>query len=233
MLTFSASYFTEVFSKLLVAVPFTFEVILISAMLCMVSGALVSIIRITKCPVLYEISEVWLSLVRSIPFVLMLFLSYFLLPFLLKSAGIPTGGIPKVVYVYITMVFAYAPVIAEVIRPAYFSIEKGQREAAIVFGMTPWQCILQVVMPQMIPAVLPPLVNQLIEIVKDTSLMYMIGLMDLMGRTELLITVNQGIGKLESYLAVAILYWVVVAALEAVMKYLENRQTRILSRRVS
>ena len=88
-------------------------------------------------------------------------------------------------------------------------------------------------MPQMIPAVLPPLVNQLIEIVKDTSLMYMIGLMDLMGRTELLITVNQGIGKLESYLAVAILYWVVVAALEAVMKYLENRQTRILSRRVS
>lgn len=99
--------------------------------------------------------------------------------------------------------------------------------------MTPAQEIVQVVMPQMIPTVLPLLVNQVIEIVKDTSLMYMIGLMDLMGRANLIITVHQGIGKLESYLAVAILYWVMIAVLESLMKYLENRQTRILNRRVS
>lgn len=231
MLTFSFSYFLTVFPKLLTALPFTFYVILVSTLLCIAGGILVSVVRILKIPVLYGVTEVWLSFVRSMPFVLLLFLSYFLVPFLLRWSGLLKGSLDKTVYVYITMVFAYAPVIAEVIRPAYFSVDKGQREAAEVFGMTPVQEIVQVVMPQMIPAVLPPLVNQIIEIVKDTSLMYMIGLMDLMGRADLIITVNQGLGKLESYLAVAILYWVIVAALEAVMKKLENRQTRILTRR--
>ena len=233
MLTFSISYFLEVLPKLLSAIPFTFEVIVVSAVLCILAGILVSIIRILRIPILMPITDVWLSFVRSMPFVLLLFLSYFLVPFLLKASGLVQGSLNKIIYVYITMVFAYAPVIAEIIRPAYFSIEKGQKEAAEVFGMTPAQEIVQVVMPQMVPTVLPLLVNQVIEIVKDTSLMYMIGLMDLMGRANLIITVHQGIGKLESYLAVAILYWVMIAVLESLMKYLENRQTRILNRRVS
>ena len=233
MLTFEPTYFIEILQKLLTVVPFTFYVVLISALCCVIGGIVVSAIRIRKIPVLYEITNFWLSFVRSMPFVLLLFLMYFLVPFLLKVSGLVSSGLDKITYVYITMAFAYAPVIAEVIRPVYFSIEKGQREAVVVFGMTPLQSMIHVVLPQMIPSLLPPLVNQLIEIVKDTSLMYMIGLMDLMGRANLLITVHQGIGKLESYVAVAVLYWIMVAALESLMKYLENRQTRILTRRIS
>lgn len=233
MLTFSISYFLEIIPKLFSAIPLTLEVIGISTILCLLSGILVSIIRIQRTPVLFQITEIWLSFVRSMPFVLLLFLSYFLAPFLLMKTGLISGSVNKIVYVYITMVIAYAPVLAEVIRPAYFSIDKGQKEAAVVFGMNSFQWTTQIVFPQMIPTVLPLLVNQMIEIVKDTSLMYMIGLMDLMGRAELLITVNQGLGKLESYLAVAILYWVIIGVLETVMKYLENRQTRILNRRES
>lgn len=233
MLTFSISYFLEVLPKLFTAIPMTVEVIGVSTVLCLLSGIIVSVVRIRRTPVFFQITEVWLSFVRSMPFVLLLFLSYFLTPFILTKTGIITGSVNKIVYVYITMVIAYAPVLAEVIRPAYFSIDKGQEEAAVIFGMNSFQWITQVVFPQMVPTVLPLIVNQIIEIVKDTSLMYMIGLMDLMGRAELLITVNQGLGKLESYLAVAVLYWIIIGILETVLKRLENRQTRILNRRES
>ena len=76
MLTFSISYFLEVFPKLLSAIPFTFEVIVVSAVLCILAGILVSIIRILRIPVLMPVTDVWLSFVRSMPFVLLLFLSY-------------------------------------------------------------------------------------------------------------------------------------------------------------
>lgn len=226
MLTFDFGYFLETFPRILEALPFTFYVICLSAVLCVLAGGLVSVVRITKCPVLYPLTSLWLSFVRSMPFVLLLFLMYFTVPAFLRMAGIDTSQIPKISYVFAAVVFGFAPVIAEVIRPAYYSVDKGQQEAAMVFGMTPAQRVLHIVLPQMVPALLPPLVNQVIEIVKDTSLMYMLGLMDIMGRANMLINVNRGLGKLENFIAVAILYWAVIAFLEAVMHYLDRRNSK-------
>lgn len=225
MLTFDFSYFLSTFPKVADALPFTFFVIIVSAILCILAGALVSIIRIARIPVLFQICGAWLSFVRSMPFVLLLFLMYFTVPAFLRMAGIDTSAIPKVTYVFAAVTFGFAPVIAEVIRPAYFAIDKGQHEAALVFGLSPWQRIIHIVIPQMIPMLLPPMVNQVIEIVKDTSLMYMLGLMDIMGRANMLIHVNLGRGKLENYIAVALLYWAVIAFLELVIHYLNKKNS--------
>lgn len=225
MLTFDFSYFLSTFPKVADALPFTFFVIIVSAVLCILAGALVSIIRIARIPILFQICGAWLSFVRSMPFVLLLFLMYFTVPAFLRMAGIDTSTIPKVTYVFAAVTFGFAPVIAEVIRPAYFAIDKGQHEAALVFGLSPWQRIIHVVIPQMIPMLLPPMVNQVIEIVKDTSLMYMLGLMDIMGRANMLIHVNLGRGKLENYIAVALLYWGVIALLELVVHYLNKKNS--------
>lgn len=226
MLTFDMGYFLETFPKVAEALPFTFFVIIVAAVLCIAAGSLVAAIRIARVPVLFQFCGAWLSFVRSMPFVLLLFLMYFTVPAFLRMGGIDTTGIPKISYVFAAVVFGFAPVIGEVIRPAYFSVDKGQHEAALVFGMSPFQRIVRVVMPQMVPVVLPPLVNQVIEIVKDTSLMYMLGLMDIMGRANMLIQVNMGRGKLENYIAVALLYWAVIALLEALMHYLNERNSK-------
>lgn len=225
MLTFDFSYFLDVLPKVADALPFTFFVILASSVLCIVAGILVSVIRIARIPVLYGLTGVWLSFVRSMPFVLLLFLMYFTVPAFLRVAGVDTSQIPKVSYVLAAVVFGFAPIIAEVIRPAYFSVDRGQHEAALVFGFSDWQRVTRVILPQMVPVLLPPMVNQVIEIVKDTSLMYMLGLMDIMGRANMLIHVNMGRGKLENYIAVALLYWAVIALLEAVMHYLNKRNS--------
>ncbi len=226
MLSFDFAYFLNVLPKVAEALPFTAFVIMTSAVLSILAGALVSVVRIRRTPVLYGISEAWLSFVRSMPFVLLLFLMYFTVPAFLRAAGADVSDIPKVVYVIMAVVFGFAPIIAEVIRPVYFAIDRGQHEAALVFGFTPWQRVSQIIIPQMVPMLLPPMVNQVIEIVKDTSLMYMLGLMDMMGRANMMIHVNLGRGKLENYIAVAILYWAVIAALEAVMQYLNKRNSK-------
>ena len=233
VLTFNLEYFWTVWPQLLEAVPFTLYFIVMSSLVSLLAGVIVALIRIPRLPVLYQLTEVWMSFVRSMPFVLLLFLSYFLLPLLLQTLGVDTNAIPKEVYVYVAMIIHYGPIIAEVIRPAYEAVPRGQTEAAIAFGLSAWHRVTRILLPQALPIMLPGMVNQLIEIIKDTSLMYMIGLMDLMGRANLLIHLRMGEGKLECYIAVAIIYWILISALELLAARLDERSQKFLRRRAA
>lgn len=233
VLTFNLEYFWTVWPQLLEAVPFTLYFIVMSSVVSLLAGILVALIRIPRLPVLYQLTEVWMSFVRSMPFVLLLFLSYFLLPLPLQTLGVDTNAIPKEVYVYVAMIIHYGPIIAEVIRPAYEAVPRGQTEAAIAFGLSAWHRVTRILLPQALPIMLPGMVNQLIEIIKDTSLMYMIGLMDLMGRANLLIHLRMGEGKLECYIAVAIIYWILISALELLAARLDEHSQKFLRRRAA
>lgn len=233
VLTFNLEYFWTVWPQLLEAVPFTLYFIVMSSLVSLLAGVIVALIRIPRLPVLYQLTEVWMSFVRSMPFVLLLFLSYFLLPLPLQTLGVDTNAIPKEVYVYVAMIIHYGQIIAEVIRPAYEAVPRGQTEAAIAFGLSAWHRVTRILLPQALPIMLPGMVNQLIEIIKDTSLMYMIGLMDLMGRANLLIHLRMGEGKLECYIAVAIIYWILISALELLAARLDERSQKFLRRRAA
>lgn len=233
VLTFNLEYFWTVWPQLLEAVPFTLYFIVMSSLVSLLAGVIVALIRIPRLPVLYQLTEVWMSFVRSMPFVLLLFLSYFLLPLPLRTLGVDTNAIPKEVYVYVAMIIHYGPIIAEVIRPAYEAVPRGQTEAAIAFGLSAWHRVTRILLPQALPIMLPGMVNQLIEIIKDTSLMYMIGLMDLMGRANLLIHLRMGEGKLECYIAVAIIYWILISALELLAARLDEHSQKFLRRRAA
>ena len=233
VLTFNLVYFWTVWPQLLEAVPFTLYFIVMSSLVSLLAGIIVALIRIPRLPVLYQLTEVWMSFVRSMPFVLLLFLSYFLLPLPLQTLGVDTNAIPKEAYVYVAMIIHYGPIIAEVIRPAYEAVPRGQTEAAIAFGLSTWHRVTRILLPQALPIMLPGMVNQLIEIIKDTSLMYMIGLMDLMGRANLLIHLRMGEGKLECYIAVAIIYWILISALELLAARLDEHSQKFLRRRAA
>ncbi len=233
VLTFNLEYFWTVWPQLLEAVPFTLYFIVMSSVVSLLAGIIVALIHIPRLPVLYQLTEVWMSFVRSMPFVLLIFLSYFLLPLPLQTLGVDTNAIPKEVYVYVAMIIHYGPIIAEVIRPAYEAVPRGQTEAAIAFGLSALHRVTRILLPQALPIMLPGMVNQLIEIIKDTSLMYMIGLMDLMGRANLLIHLRMGEGKLECYIAVAIIYWILISALELLAARLDEHSQKFLRRRAA
>lgn len=231
MLSFSVPYFFAQFPKLITVIPYTMYIIAVSALLCLVLGTAIAVVRLAKVPVLAHVCEVWLSFIRSMPFILELYLVYFCLPAFLKLFNVDTNGWPLEVYVFTAISFHYAPMISEVLRPAYLSVDRGQHEAAMVFGLSPFKRIYRIVAPQALPVALPGLVNQLIDMIKDTSLMFLIGVVDLMGKAGLIINGNYGKGKLESYVAVAVLYWGIVIILELIMHYFERRNLKPLSRR--
>lgn len=214
MLTFNVSYFLGLFPRLSTALPFTIEVIIASIFLCLFFGTLVAVIRIAKIPVLHQICKVWLSYNRSMPFILDLYLVYFVLPVIVRALHISPDGWPLTAYVLIALSFHYTPVISEIIRPAYLSVDKGQTEAAMVFGLSPFHRVVHIIAPQALPVALPGLVSEAINILKDTSVMFFIGVVDLMGRAGLIINANYGQGKLETYCAVALIYWALVILVE-------------------
>ena len=214
MLTFDFSYFLGIFPRLSTALPFTMEVIIASILLCLIFGILVAAVRIAKVPLLHQICEIWLSYNRSMPFILDLYLIYFVLPVIVRSLHIRPDGWPLTAYVLIALAFHYTPVISEIIRPAYLSVDRGQHEAAMVFGLSPWRRVTRIIVPQALPVALPSLVSESINILKDTSVMYFIGVVDLMGRAGLIINANYGQGKLETYCAVALIYWGLVILVE-------------------
>lgn len=148
MLTFNFSYFLGLFPRLSTALPFTIEVIIASIVLCLFFGTLVAVIRIAKVPVLHQICEVWLSYNRSMPFILDLYLVYFVLPVIVRALHISPDGWPLTAYVLIALSFHYTPVISEIIRPAYLSVDKGQTEAAMVFGLSPFHRVVHIIAPR-------------------------------------------------------------------------------------
>lgn len=127
MLTFNFSYFLGLFPRLSTALPFTMEVIATSIVLCLFFGTLVAVIRIAKVPLLHQICEIWSFYNRSMPFILDLYLVYFVLPVIVRSLHISPDGWPLTAYVLIALSFHYTPVISEIIRPAYLSVDRGQR----------------------------------------------------------------------------------------------------------
>ena len=208
MLTFDPSFFIGVFPRLISALPFTVEVIIASILLCLFFGTIIAVIRIARVPVLAPFCDIWLSYNRSMPFILDLYLVYFCLPAIIRGLGI------NPVSVLVSLPFHYAPVISEILRPAYLSVDRGQHEAAIIFGLSPVRRVFSIIAPQALPVAIPGLVSESVNILKDTSIMFFIGVIDLMGRANLIINAAFGQHRLETYTAVALIYWAIVIAIE-------------------
>ena len=167
MLTFNFDYFLGLFPRLATAIPYTAEVIVGSILFCLIVGMIIAVIRIARIPVLHQFCEIWLSYNRSMPFILDLYLVYFVLPVIVRGLGISPDGWPLTAYVLIALTFHYSPVISEIIRPAYLSVDKGQSEVAVVFGLSPFHRVFRIVAPQAFPVALPNLVSEAINIMKD------------------------------------------------------------------
>ena len=169
MLTFDPSFFIGVFPRLISALPFTVEVIIASIQLCLFFGTIIAVIRIARVPVLAPFCDIWLSYNRSMPFILDLYLVYFCLPAIIRGLGINPDGWPLTVYVLGSLTFHYAPVISEILRPAYLSVDRGQHEAAIVFGLSPVRRVFSIIAPQALPVAIPGLVSESVNILKDNG----------------------------------------------------------------
>ncbi len=183
-------------------------------------GVLLALGRRSSLPVLRSVSVAFIELWRGVPLITVLFMSSVLLPLFL-----PTGvEIDKLLRALIAIALFQAAYIAEVVRGGLQAIPKGQFEAAQALGLTYPQSMALVIMPQALKIAIPGIIVTFIELFKDTSLVVIIGLMDLLGITQAALNDPKWLGfAAEGYLFAGLIYWIFCFGLSRYGLYLERR----------
>ena len=182
---------------------------------------------------LRALAAVYVYVMRCTPSIVLLFIVFYGLPKLLQGAfGIDMNGMNRAVFAVITFTLLFGAYISEVFRAAYKAVLRGQYEAAICAGLSPVQAFAHVMLPQAAIVALPNFGNASINLLKEGSLAYTIGLIDLIGKGNLIIAQNFGAYGIEIYLACMLVYWAIVLLLEQVFTQVERRLDKGSSLRV-
>ena len=173
------------------------------------------------------LADGYINIIRCTPSIVLLFIVYYGIPKLaLGLFGLDLNFSSKIIYVIISLSLLYSATLAEIIRSAYLALGRSQYEAALSIGLTPLQAIRRVMLPQGIVVALPNLGNSLISLFKEGSLAFTIGLIDMMGAGNLIISRNYGAYSLETYIALAVIYWVITLSIEQFFLRLEKHYSK-------
>lgn len=200
---------------LLLGAAVTIEITAVSVAVGFFIGLFVGIARISQVKPLRILAAVYADCIRGTPLLVQIFLIYFALPMVTGhtiepfAAAVMACGINSGAY------------ISEIFRAGIQSIDPGQMEAGRSLGLSWWQTMRYVVLPQAIRNILPPLGNEFIAMLKDSSLVSVIGFEELTRRGQLIIA--QTYGSFEIWLTVAALYLIMTLAISRVVAYLERR----------
>ena len=202
---------------LLQATPVTLGFALGAMLLGLPLGFLVALARLSPFGFLRGISSVFVSFMRGTPLLVQIFVIYYGLPSFGIALNPIAGGI-------IALMLNAAAYLSETIRAAILSIPKGQREAATSLGLSSSQTMRLVVLPQAARVALPSMSNTLIGLVKDTSLVSVITVVELLRSAQLVIA--RTFEPFGPYLMAALIYWAISSLLEVVQRVLERRFSR-------
>lgn len=168
------------------------------------------------------LSKLYIWVFRGTPLMLQLFFFYFFLPIFFRKLGssFMLDAFPTAV---LTFVLNYAAYFAEIYRAGIESIDRGQYEAAQTLGISKTRTLFGIILPQTIKRVLPPVFNETITLVKDTALVNVIGVAELLKVAKGAVNRDQ---DATAYLVAALIYLVMTFVLTMVARYLERRFSR-------
>ncbi len=214
---FKISYFLEVLPKIASKVNVTFELTIVATVFALLLGVIIAIIGYYKVTGVYQFTRVYVSLMRGTPIVAQLYFFYYGIA--LYSAFV--RDMTPLVAVSVVLSMNEGAFMSESIRGALLSVDEGQKEAAYSLGMTNFQLITRIVIPQAVRVALPPLFNDVINLTKMTSLAFMLGVPDIMGAAK--IEGAKTFRYFEIYAAVMLIYWLIIFVLGMVHKVLEKK----------
>ncbi|MGI6852433.1 amino acid ABC transporter permease [Mesorhizobium sp. 1B3] len=211
---FSISTFLDSFGPLFWAARYTLLISVLGIGLGLLIGALVCAAALSPAVWLRRIAALWVSFLRGVPLLVQLLLFYYLLPVI----GI---DVPALVAAVVTVGICASAYISEIWRGAIMALPKGQAEAATAIGMGPRDIWTRVVLPQAVTLSLPALVNELILLVKASSLVSVVGILEVTRASQAQAATT--FRPLEVYLAAACIYLLINLCLAALGRYLEHR----------
>ena len=199
------TFIKEALPQVLTAIPVTLEMALLATLAGWILGILIAVARRNKIPVVSQICAVFVSFIRGVPMVILLYVAYYALPMMIYSAtGVDTTSIPAIWYAIVALSLDQAAYSSEVFRAALDSVNRGQLEAAWSVGMTTCQAIRRIVFPQALAVALPNLSGLFVGIIKGTSLAYYVGVYEITATANLL--ANPGLNFIEAYVITTVIY---------------------------
>ena len=216
MVSYDLSRVFGLLPSLLQALPTTLWIMFVTALIGSLLGGLLAWAQIAEEQSFAGLARGYIFILRCTPPIVLLFLVFYGIPeFLEWWLGLDINNWSRTVFVIITMILLFAAMIAEVFKAAYLAVPKGQTEAGLSIGLTPVQTFLRIV----------NLTTALLNLMRDAALAYTIGAVDVMGAGQNLISRNLGNYSLETYTAVALIYWGIALVVSLASQLLEKSLT--------
>ncbi|MDC0932230.1 amino acid ABC transporter permease [Arcobacteraceae bacterium] len=183
-------------------------------------GILLALGRQSNMPIIRSISIIYIEFIRGVPLITLLFLSSVILPLFFPEGT----DFDKLLRALIGITLFQAAYIAEIVRGGLQAIPKGQAEAANAMGLSYWQTMGLIILPQALKISIPNLVGSFISLFKDTTLVLIIGLFDVLAMVGLTSSDTNWIGfETEGYVFVTIIYWAICFSMSRYAKTIEER----------
>lgn len=218
---FDVSYIFYSIPLILKTLPMTLYIMILSLIFGFILGLIVTAMKLSKNRIIKNIANSYVAFIRGTPLLLQLFLVFYGLPPALSLIGIDINDINKVDFAIITFTLNAGAFMSEIIRSAYLAVDKGQQEAALSVGMTNFQMIRRIVFPQAFAIAIPNLGNIMISLLKETSYVFAIGVIDILGKAKLIGSYGYGVRQLEAFIAVALIYWAISILIEKSIAFYE------------
>lgn len=193
----------------------TLKIFIVTIILSLPLGILMALGQISKIMPLRKFMGAYIYVMRGTPLMLQILFIYYGLPFIIQGLRLP--DFPAAL---IAFVFNYAAYFAEIFRGGIQSIDRGQYEGAKVLGMTYIQTMRRIVLPQVVKRVLPPVANETINLLKDTSLVYILAMNDILRITR---SIVQRDFDTTAFIVAAVFYLFFTFILTKIFSYLEKR----------
>lgn len=207
-------YILRILPNMFAGLGVSAQIFLITIVLSLPIGILLALVRISKVAVFRKLAEIYIYVMRGTPLMLQIMFIYYGLPLMLN---VQISDFPAAILAFAAN---YAAYFAEIFRGGIQSIPKGQYEGAKVLGFTYRQTMWHIVLPQVVKRVIPPLGNETITLLKDTSLVYILAMNDLMRVTRAFV---QRDFDTMPFLVAAVFYLVCTAILTKILTYVEKR----------
>ena len=214
---FRIKSFFSYFIKLLPYLKTTFIYVLVALLVGIILGLILTVFKLRKNPFLRTLSIVYTAIFRSVPPVVLLFLVYYGL-----TAIVQGNSQNRLFYVCVTLTLLSSASISEIMRSSYCSVPRGQYEAGESIGLTNIQIVRRIMLPQAFYFALPNLSSIIIGLLKDGSLAFTIGLVDVFGKANLLNNTTYSKYILEIYTALAAIYWLMAIVIEKVFAKVDS-----------
>ncbi len=214
------SYLGQLTPILIKYLPVTLGLTLVATVLSLALGLALALIKVFKLPIANQLATLYISFFRGTPLLVQLFLIYYGLPQIFPAMKAMTAYSAAI----LGLSLHFSAYMAESMRGAIKSVPSHQTEAALSIGMTLSQAMRRIILPQAGRAAVPALMNNFIDLLKSTSLAFTLGVTEIMAKAQQ--EASSSFNFFESFLAVALMYWLMVSALSWGQHHIEKRLNR-------